>query len=112
MKRAETHKYPCWITRDQDGVLTVWRGKGKQHTNDLPPKPKRLRPGTIPVTRIGWIGVEEPKVEDGEGRWILDDFKETTRFRFSKETNKDLFPEVTWEDEPIKGHVSFNIEKD
>ena len=79
------------------------------HANDLPPKPKRLRPGVTQVTRIGFVGIEEPKVEEGEGRWLMGDATETQRFRFD---NSLLFPEVKWEDEPIKGHVCFIIEKD
>ena len=112
MKRVETHKYPCWITRDQNGVLTVWRGKGKMHKDDLPPRPRRLSPGTTIVTRAGWIGIEGPTIEEGEGRWETKDYKEVTTFRFAAETNSSLFPEVKWEDEPIKGHIWFNIEKD
>ena len=112
MKKAETHKYPCWITRDQDGTLKVWRGRGKHHRDDLPPKPRRISPGTVPVSRVGFIGIEEPKVEEGEGRWDNGDFKETRVFGFLPETNASLFPEIKWEDEPVKAHVCFNIEID
>lgn len=111
-KKATTHKYPCWITRNQDGTLTVWRGLGKMHKDDLPAKPVRLRPGRTPVTMVGWIGIVEPKIEEGEGRWVIKDYSETTKFQFCKTTYKTLFPEVTWESEPVKGHVCFNIEID
>ena len=112
MKKLETHKYPCWVTRDQDGTLTVWRGKGKMHTDDLPPKPMRLRPGTTPVIRMGWVGIEEPKVEEGEGKWTLKDYSETQAFRFCPQTAKDYFPEIKWENEPVKAKVCYSIEID
>ena len=109
-KKVETYRYPCWIVCNENGVVDVYRDRGA-NKDRLPQKPVRHRAGVKTYSRVGFITVEEPVLDEGQGRWEMPD-SNTRRFGFNPESSKKYFPDIKWEDEPVKGHISFNIEID
>ena len=116
-KSVKSSLYPCWITCNEKGGFSVWRMTGAENVNVLPPKPIRHRAGEVTYLRAGFVTVENPPVEEGCGYWTVTKVgggkvEQMVQLCFTEEARKRMFPNLTWESEPVQARVCAYIEID
>ena len=106
MKKIETRQTDCYITKDDDGTIRVWRNYCEKGVWHGPTLPRYIKKGQTQTYQVGFLTVEDPPASSGY--WDTNDGTRQTVYREGISPSYEQFADLPFDNQPIRAKMSVN----